>query len=193
MDSSTAPPIDAVCPSMDHVKDHHENGAFVFNSALLQKQTSLPSEFIWPLRDLATHSSTAREELKEPIIDLGAFITGDNNAATAQAVEHVRAACLNHGFFQVTNHGVDVSLIRAAYDAIDAIFRMPLEKKLSLCRKPGCISGYSGAHADRYSSKLPWKETFSFGHHENDDGHESEPMVVNYFNSILGEDFQRIG
>ncbi|KAG6717090.1 hypothetical protein I3842_04G080400 [Carya illinoinensis] len=191
MDSSTSPPINPLCPLMD-VKDH-ENGAFVFDSALLQKQTSLPSEFIWPLRDLANHSSTTREELKEPIIDLGDFITGENNAATARAVEHVREACLNHGFFQVTNHGVDVNLIRAAYDEIDTIFKMPLDKKLSLCRKPGCISGYSGAHADRYSSKLPWKETFSFGYHENDDDHDSEPMVVNYFNSILGEDFQRIG
>ncbi|XP_041004974.1 gibberellin 20 oxidase 1-B-like [Juglans microcarpa x Juglans regia] len=180
LDSSTSPiPL---CPLME-LKD--ENGTLVFDSALLQKQSNLPSAFIWPLRDLV---HTHEEELKEPLIDLGGFIRGDN-AATARAVELVRAACLNHGFFQVTNHGVDASLIRAAYEEIDAIFKMPLGKKLSLYKKPGCISGYSGAHADRYSSKLPWKETFSFGYH----GNESEPIVFNYFKSVLGEDFEQTG
>ncbi|KAG2716186.1 hypothetical protein I3843_05G168800 [Carya illinoinensis] len=181
LDSSTSP-IPVSCSLME-LKD--ENGALVFDSALHQKQSNLPRAFIWPLRDLV-HSH--EEELKEPLIDLGGFIRGDN-AATARAVELVRAACLNHGFFQVTNHGVDASLIRAAYEEMDAIFKMPPGRKLSLYRKPGCFSGYSGAHADRYSSNLPWKETFSFGYH----GNESEPTVVNYFKSFLGEDFEPTG
>lgn len=180
--ASSASPILDLCPSTE-LKDVNE--AFVFDSALLKKQANLPSEFIWPQEELV---HTQAEELKEPLIDLGGFSKGDN-VATARAVELIRAACLNHGFFQVTNHGVDASLIRAAYEEVDSIFKMPLSMKLSVRRKPGCVSGYSGAHADRYSSKLPWKETFSFGYH----GNESRHIVVNYFKSILGEDYEQTG
>ncbi|XP_062149250.1 gibberellin 20 oxidase 1-B-like [Alnus glutinosa] len=171
-------------PSMElKVKDENI-GAVAFDPVLLQKQANLPTKFIWPQGDLVH----AQKELDEPLVDLGGVIRGDK-MATARAVELVRAACLSHGFFQVTNHGVDASLIHAAYDEIDAIFKMPLNRKLRLCRKPGCMSGYSGAHADRYSTKLPWKETFSFGYRGND----SQPIVFNYFKSVLGEDFEHTG
>lgn len=171
-------------PSMElKVKDEN-NGAVAFDPALLQKQANLPTKFIWPQGDLVH----AQKELEEPLVDLGGVIRGDK-VATARAVELVRAACLSHGFFQVTNHGVDASLIHAAYDEIDAIFKMPPNRKLRLCRKPGGMSGYSGAHADRFSTKLPWKETFSFGYCGND----SQPIVFNYFKSVLGEDFEHTG
>ncbi|GMY12517.1 gibberellin 20 oxidase 2-like [Fagus crenata] len=182
MDSSTSQVL--LCHPLMGPKD--ENGGFVFDSVLLQKQANLPSEFLWPQGDLV---QTDHEELKEPLIDLSGFIRGDK-VATARAVELVRAACLDHGFFQVTNHGVDDTLIHGAYDEIDAIFKMPLDKKLGLRRKPGCTSGYSGAHAHRYSSKLPWKETFSFAYHEND---QSDPIVADYFKSVLGQDFEHTG
>lgn len=166
------------------LKGENNIGSVVFDPVLLQKQANFPSKFIWPQGDLVH----AQQELEEPLVDLGGVIRGDN-VATARAVELVRAACLSHGFFQVTNHGVDASLIRAAYDEMDGIFKMPMNRKLRLCRKPGCMSGYSGAHADRYSSKLPWKETFSFGYR----GNESQPIVFNYFKSVLGQDFEHTG
>ncbi|OIW20108.1 hypothetical protein TanjilG_01881 [Lupinus angustifolius] len=49
--------------------------------------------------------------------------------------------------------------------------------------------GYSGAHANRFSSKLPWKETLSFPFHDNN----LEAVVTNYFSSTLGEDFEQAG
>ncbi|KAF5745111.1 gibberellin 20-oxidase family protein [Tripterygium wilfordii] len=164
-----------------------KNGVPVFDSTLLQKQPNLPKEFLWPHKDLVNHHN--QEELQEPLVDLKGFMEGDE-AATARAVELVRDACLNHGFFQVINHGVDEDLIKAASREVDAIFRLPLEKKLSVGRKPGDLYGYSGAHAERFSSKLPWKETFSFGYHENDD---SKLVVVDYFKSVLGQDFEHSG
>uniref|UniRef100_A0A6N2KZ92 Fe2OG dioxygenase domain-containing protein n=1 Tax=Salix viminalis TaxID=40686 RepID=A0A6N2KZ92_SALVM len=157
----------------------------VLYSSFLQKQANLPTEFIWPVGDLVHN----QDELKEPLIDLDGVLKGDE-LATADAAELVRTACLSHGFFQVTNHGVDSGLIRAAHEEIDKIFKLPLDKKLSTRRNPGDVSGYSGAHAHRYSSKLPWKETFSFGYH-GDDG--SEPLVVDYFKSVLGENFEHTG
>lgn len=131
-----------------------ENGGFIFDSAMLQKQANLPSEFLWPQEDLVQ----AQEELNEPLIDLGGFKRGDE-VETARAAELLSKACSEHGFFQVTNHGIDATIIEAAHNEINTFFNMPLDKKLSLRKKPGSLNanGYSGAHAHRFSSKLPWK------------------------------------
>lgn len=172
----------------------NNNGVFVFDSNLIQKQGAImPKEFVWPSGDLV---NTTQEELKEPLIDLG-IMKGCDEGAIASAAELVRKACLKHGFFQVINHGVDQDLIHAAYHEFDSIFKLPINKKLSAKRQPGGVSGYSGAHADRYSSKLPWKETFSFmyhhNHHHQRNYNSSNSQVVDYFNSVLGEDLQHTG
>nr|UXL73238.1 2-oxoglutarate-dependent dioxygenase GA 20-oxidase [Jasminum sambac] len=69
---------------------------------------------------------------------------------------------------------------------MNALFDLPMKRKRAVKRKAGSVWGYSGAHADRYSSKLPWKETFSFGDN-------SESCVANYFKTQLGEDFEEAG
>ncbi|KAI5404978.1 gibberellin 20 oxidase 1-D [Lathyrus oleraceus] len=174
-------------PSSQAEEPKKENMLSIFDSNMIQKQVNIPKEFIWPSIDLV---NTTQEELKEPLIDLSIMKAGDEKAI-ASAAELVRKACLNHGFFQVINHGVEQDLINDAYCEVDSIFKQPISKKLSAKRVAGGISGYSGAHADRYSSKLPWKETFSFvyNHHQN----SSNPQIVNYFKSVLGEEFQNTG
>lgn len=172
-------------PASQPEEPKDENEAFVFDSNLLQKQV-MPKEFFWPCGDMV---NTTQEELKEPLIDLSVMKKGDEKAI-ASAAELVRKACMKHGFFQVINHGVDQDLIHAAYHEIDSIFKLPISKKLSAKREPGGVSGYSGAHADRYSSKLPWKETFSFLYnHQNN----SKSQIPDYFMSVLGEDLQHTG
>ncbi|KAK4567033.1 hypothetical protein RGQ29_003039 [Quercus rubra] len=165
-----------------------ENGGFVFDSAMLRKQANLPSEFLWPQEDLVE----AQEELNEPLIDLGGFKRGDE-VETARAAELLSKACSEHGFFQVTNHGIDATIIQAAHNEIDTFFNMPLDKKLSLRKKPGSLNanGYSGAHAHRFSSKLPWKETYTLLHHENDPSNPN--IIVDYCKSVMGEDFEHTG
>ncbi|GMJ03841.1 gibberellin 20 oxidase 2 [Hibiscus trionum] len=179
MESSPSPVL--LRPS---IEARDETGV-LFDPSKLQNQSTLPTEFMWPRGDLV---HTQQEELNEPLIDLEGFIKGDEKA-TAHAVELLRTACSKHGFFQVTNHGVDSNLIQAAYQEIDVVFKLPLDKKLSFRRKPGGFSGYSVAHADRFSSKLPWKETFSFGYR----GLDSDASVVHYFRSALGKDFEHTG
>ncbi|KAF5751781.1 gibberellin 20-oxidase family protein [Tripterygium wilfordii] len=164
-----------------------QNGVPVVESTLLQKQPNLPNEFLWPHKDLVSFHT--QEELQEPLIDLKGFMEGDE-VATARAVEFVKDACLNHGVFQVINHGVDQDIINAAHQETDAFFKLPSEKKLRGKRKPGEAYGHSGAHAERFSSRLPWKETLSFEYHNNDD---SKLVVVDYFKSAFGEDFEHSG
>ncbi|CAD5166046.1 gibberellin 20 oxidase 2-like [Musa acuminata AAA Group] len=160
------------------------SGGVVFSSALLPNQATIPKAFIWPQCD----RPTAIEELDSPVVDLDGFLRGDE-ASTARAVDCVRAACSTHGFFQVANHGVDASLGRDALGCMDEFFGLPLCHKLRARRKPGNMWGYVGAHADRFSSELPWKETLSFGYHEAGD----DRVVIDYFTSTLGNDFQRMG
>ncbi|KAK9265338.1 hypothetical protein L1049_027253 [Liquidambar formosana] len=166
-----------VCSPLEH-KDKND-------ASFLQKQFNIPIEFIWPKGDVGR----AHEELREPVVDLEGFFRGDD-LATQRAAKLVRAACSSHGFFQVTNHGVNPGLISLAHDHMDAFFKLPMSQKLKSRRKPGCMWGYSGAHVDRFSSKLPWKETLSFGFHENG----ADPAVVlDFFKSSLGKDFQHTG
>ncbi|KAJ7965473.1 Gibberellin 20-oxidase [Quillaja saponaria] len=171
-------------PPQSLQEKHKDNGGSVFDMTLLQKQSNVPMHFIWPKEDLVP----AQEELNTPLVDLEGFIRGDEEAPE-YAANLIRAACLTHGFFQVINHGIDSSLIRSAHDHMEALFKLPMTQKLRAKRTPGTMWGYSGAHADRFSSKLPWKETFSFPFIDN----KSEPVVTNYFKSTLGEEFKATG
>ncbi|KAI4317384.1 hypothetical protein L6164_025256 [Bauhinia variegata] len=157
--------------------------------ATILASKSLPKDekFIWPSVDVA---DALKHELNEPVIDLGGFIRGDSDA-TARAAQLLREGCMKHGFFQVTNHEVNLDLIRAAYDEVDIIFKQSLEKKLSMRTEPGVVRGYSSAHSHRFSSKLPWKETFTFyyDYNRNDSNHQ----VVEFFDSSFGEDLKQSG
>ena len=152
-----------------------------------QKQQNLaPTQFIWPKEDLIQ----AQEELNAPVIDLAGFLSNDKKVIDA-TIELLRAACMDHGFFQVINHGVDEAVIQAAHDEIDTLFDLPTEEKLRLRRQRGSVWGYSGAHADRFAKNLPWKETYSFRF-----DHASKPeekIVVDYFDSVLGDSFKKTG
>ncbi|XP_059630303.1 gibberellin 20 oxidase 2-like [Cornus florida] len=170
-------------PLMEH-NDHRDYQSSFSDLSILLKQTNIPKAFMWPKGDLVH----AQEELNAPLVDLEGFFKGDE-AGTQRAAELIRAACLSHGFFQVTNHGVDPELLSLAHEHINAFFKLPIGKKLRAQKKPGSMWGYSGAHADRFSSKLPWKETFSFGFHEN----SSNPVVANFFQSALGNEFEQTG
>ncbi|KAI9108057.1 hypothetical protein K1719_020930 [Acacia pycnantha] len=101
----------------------YENGMMVLDTSFL-KQKEMPSEFVWSSDYL---TETANEDLNEPLIDLNDFAKGDKEAM-ARACELVRKACVKHGFFQVTNHGVDPLLIQEAYDEMSSIFGLPVDE-----------------------------------------------------------------
>ncbi|XP_027343133.1 gibberellin 20 oxidase 2-like [Abrus precatorius] len=167
-------------PPSEDLKD--KKTAYDFN--LLQKEAKMPEEFVWPSGDLVKGSE---EALDAPIIDLKAI--KNDESAMASAAELVKKACMKHGLFEVTNHGVDPLLIIAAHKEFDTIFNLSMSKKLSAGTKTN-VYGYSSAHAERFSSSLPWKETFTFPYSHI---HESQTQVVDFFKSALGEEFQHTG
>ncbi|OIW00479.1 hypothetical protein TanjilG_05829 [Lupinus angustifolius] len=97
---------------------------------------------------------------------------------------------LHHGLFQVINHGVDLDLIKAAYEEISTVFNLPMSKKLTAQKKPDSLVEYAGAREDRFTSKLPWKETLAF---QNDYNKDSKSQVVDFFNTAFGVELQHPG
>ncbi|XP_059280391.1 gibberellin 20 oxidase 2-like [Lycium ferocissimum] len=151
------------------------------------QQTNIPKEFIYPKEELIQ----AQEELNELVIDLRGIFTGNNSVATQHVAMLVKTACLNHGFFQVINHGVDSQLINMAHAHVNDFFKLPLGVKLKVQKQHGSLWGYSSAHAERFNSRLPWKETLSFNFHENSGSNQS--VVVDFFESGFGKEFEQMG
>ncbi|KAL0919111.1 hypothetical protein M5K25_011186 [Dendrobium thyrsiflorum] len=191
------PLMDSKPPSSDHppqevptntekeyFSEDKSSNIIIFDSSQLCNQASIPSQFFWPQTDL----SCSCKQLKAPIIDLNGFLTGDKSS-TKIAIDLVHSACSDHGFFQVINHGVDSSLMQDALNCIDEFFRLPLAEKLKARRKGQSKWGYAGAHTDRFTDKLPWKETLSLGY----DSVASQSVFVDYLTSTLGNGFKEMG
>ena len=167
-------------------EDHQIQEPLIFDASVLRHQTNIPKQFIWP--DDEKPVDKARE-LVVPLIDLGGFLSGDP-AKAMEATNLVRDACQKHGFFLVVNHGVDGKLIQEAHNYINSFFGLPLEEKQSAQRKLGEHCGYASSFIGRFSSKLPWKETFSFGYSAKQN---SSSAVKEYIRNKMGESFSEFG
>ena len=56
-------------------------------------------------------------------------------------------ACVEHGFFYVTNHGVDGALIEAVFAESKGFFDLPMEEKMKLQRRN--YRGYTPPYAEK--------------------------------------------
>ncbi|KAK0244550.1 hypothetical protein EDD85DRAFT_808536 [Armillaria nabsnona] len=85
--------------------------------------------------------STSFQEI--PIIDLAMISTEDPGRKKALA-DKVRAACVDVGFFYVTNHGISETIIQEAVDRSKDFFSLPLEDKMMIeNKKSPNFKGYS--------------------------------------------------
>ncbi|CAK9145801.1 unnamed protein product [Ilex paraguariensis] len=159
----------------------------VFDASILNHQPNIPPHFIWP-----DDEKPCREPppiLLLPPIDLKAFHSGDP-LTISNYTKLVNEACQKHGMFLVVNHGIDSQLINEAHKNLDYFFQTPLAEKQKVQRKLGDHSGYSSSFTNRFSSKLPWKETLSFRVCVDD---QYTNMVEEYFLNAMGEDFRHFG
>lgn len=164
-----------------------EGKPFIFDASILKHQSHIPPQFVWP-----NHEKPCSEPppiLDVPPIDLGGFLSGDPEAVS-NAASLVDQACRKHGFFLVINHGIELELIEEAHKSIDFFFGNPLEEKQKALRKPGDHCGYASSFTNRFSSKLPWKETLSFRY--SADSHLSNIIQI-YFLELMGEDYVTFG
>lgn len=153
---------------------------FVFDAAVLSRQSDIPSQLVWTEEDRPTPD--AYEELVLPVVDLGGFFSGDEDAAF-EIAKQIGEACEKHGFFQVTNHGVDDGLLVEAQNSTEKFFSMSLAEKERAKRRIGEIFGYASSFTGRFTSNLPWKETLTIP------SKEAEKYMV----KTMGDDFQHYG
>ncbi|KAL1808015.1 hypothetical protein DCAR_0727414 [Daucus carota subsp. sativus] len=159
----------------------------VFDASLFQHELNIPAQFIWP--DHEKPCSDRSPPLVVPPIDLKGYLAGDPSAIS-NAIMLINEACQKHGFFQVVNHGIDLELINEAHKHISGFFGMPFLEKKRAEKKAGDISGYASSFTNRFSSKLPWKETLSFRYSADQ---QSANKVEDYFTNAIGEDFRQFG
>ncbi|CAN1236683.1 Gibberellin 20 oxidase 2 [Linum grandiflorum] len=160
----------------------------VFDASLLQHQSNIPSQFVWP--DEERPGTESPPVLAIPPIDLASFMSGDP-AAVSAATKAVDEACRKHGFFLVVNHGVDADLVTEAHRCMDQFFGMKMSEKQRAQRKTGELCGYASSFTGRFSSKLPWKETLSFRYYDGDGDRRN--IVRDYLLNKLGAEFTHFG
>lgn len=68
-----------------------------------------------------------------PVIDLGDAT--DSSTAQRALVEQIREVCHEVGFFIVTNHGVDPTLVDRVFDTMRTFFALPDEQKLLIDKR----------------------------------------------------------
>lgn len=79
--------------------------------------------------------STARADFPAvPIIDVGVWMSGEASNQTSpsqqKVVDEILEACRTVGFFTITNHGVDQTIIQDAWSASADFFNLSEEEKL---------------------------------------------------------------
>ena len=78
-----------------------------------------------------------------PVIDLGAYMRGDEGALGRVAAQ-LRDALENIGFLIVVNHGVSPALTDGIVDEAQRFHALPLGEKLALATGRGDGSGFTG-------------------------------------------------
>ncbi|KAG2280821.1 hypothetical protein Bca52824_052041 [Brassica carinata] len=161
--------------------ENDQTPPIVFNPSLLNLQSQIPNQFIWPDEE--------KPSIDIPVLDVP-FIDLSSQDSTLEASRLITEACTKHGFFLVVNHGVSESLISDAHRLMGSFFDMPLAGKQRAQRKLGESSGYAGSFTGRFSTKLPWKETLSFRFSNENNGSRT---VQDYFSCTLGQEFEQFG
>ncbi|KAE8145249.1 oxidoreductase [Aspergillus avenaceus] len=99
-----------------------------------------------------------------PIIDFGGFYS--NAKDRTLLIDQVRQACLQYGFFQITNHRVPSVLQKAIFTQAQDVFKLPLEVKDKYNnRDPKNYNrGYERPRSNNYENQGPGdsKEGFYF-------------------------------
>lgn len=103
--------------------------------------------------------------LQLPLIDISGLRSSDPKARLAVA-EQLRQACEERGFFYITNHGVDETLITEVFTQSRAFFAQTMEAKCAIDKRhSSCNRGYEPLRAQTLEAGAPpdLKESFYAG------------------------------
>jgi isopenicillin N synthase-like dioxygenase len=101
-----------------------------------------------------------------PVIDVGSLVFGGTEAELAHTAAAIRTACINSGFFYITNYGITDAEMRAVADTAIRFFHLPIDRKMK-ATTPGFLHGRGYMPMD--SEKITpgyepdYKEYYDFG------------------------------
>ncbi len=100
-----------------------------------------------------------------PVIDITPLLSRVDPDARRAVADHIGAACRAHGFFYVSGHGIDDTLVKAMQSASRDFFARPLEEKLRIPMTLGgrAWRGYFPPGGELTSGKPDRKEGLYLG------------------------------
>ncbi|KAK3189768.1 hypothetical protein Dsin_029329 [Dipteronia sinensis] len=138
------------------------------------KPTTIPERYVRDQTErptlattLLSSSSSPTDDIHIPIINLSKLMKANNNTTTADEfhteIVNLTTACQEWGFFQVVNHGIDLSLLESIEMVAKDFFMLPLEEKQKYPMAPGTVQGYGQAFVFSENQKLDWCNMFALG------------------------------
>jgi isopenicillin N synthase-like dioxygenase len=80
-------------------------------------------------------SPTPATDFHVPTVDISPFFEDPESPESDKIVEIIRKACVTHGFFQITGHGIPRELQKEIFGAAAEFFKLPFDVKKSLDAK----------------------------------------------------------
>ncbi|KAK2996248.1 hypothetical protein RJ639_027454 [Escallonia herrerae] len=127
------------------------------------KKAAIPKRFVRDVAERPTLATAPCSPLKNvPVIDFSKLLHGNPNEFHGE-ISKLAASCEDWGFFQVINHGIDLSLIENIAKVGMDFFMLPLEEKQKYPMAPGTVQGYGQAFVFSEDQKLDWCNMFALG------------------------------
>ncbi|KAF6996781.1 hypothetical protein CFC21_013082 [Triticum aestivum] len=125
-------------------------------AATFADSTVIPDRYARPdeVRDGVVVGDDESYEL--PLVDMARLL--DSESSEAETAK-LGSACRDWGFFQLTNHGVDESVVQDMKDSTMQFFRLPLDKKKAVATQAGGLEGFGHHFAGASCDKLDWAES----------------------------------
>ncbi|KAM0934303.1 putative (S)-norcoclaurine synthase [Dioscorea sansibarensis] len=132
-----------------------ENVQSLANETSMNPEMEIPLRYIRP--DLEHQDNINNIMIIDevvPIIDMKRLL---DPALSSQESSKLHHACMEWGFFQVVNHGVDDEVMEKMKVDLEEFFKLPLKEKEVFAPLPGGLQGY-GQKLVLNEEKLEWQD-----------------------------------
>ncbi|TVU23296.1 hypothetical protein EJB05_25652, partial [Eragrostis curvula] len=115
-----------------------------------------------PVVDLASPDLRAAAESVRQVTSLTRSLPRDSRNRTPRkrlsraCLMVIGQACVEHGFFYVTNHGVDRGLLEQLFAQSKGFFELPMEEKMALLRGAN-HRGYTPPYAEKLDASSQYE------------------------------------
>ncbi|RZC90048.1 hypothetical protein C5167_044678 [Papaver somniferum] len=110
-----------------------------------------------PLANVVSSSSMIDKTV--PVIDLQKLLSPEPIIGEAE-LERLHSACKEWGFFQVVNHGVDISVVEKIKSEVHDFFNIPMDEKKPFWQEEGDLEGFGQVFITSEDQQLDWGDMF---------------------------------